>query len=327
MNLYKREIYKSQLQHGLEWKKHKYLYKDANGNYVYPEDVKNKAKGATNTAGYVARGAITAAGTALSNMKDKASNAIADQKQNLKDKKYVRDSKQKRSDSRETLISKHPHVKKNSQLFSAHQTAVEKRQESLYSPDWHAKTGYLSAPGVKEQIQKTDKRKEEAANKAFLAERKKINQQRKSAHAGYEADKKLFPEGGSTEELEIQKDKTAARKKAKAQAKQRVDAQRKSAHVGYEADRKKFPEGGSTEELEKQKEKTRQRKWKEKSYPKQKYSADQAERERSGRYYETWKESKDNNNGYAASPWALNREIENTKKRKKAKQVRALYNK
>lgn len=46
--------------------------------------------------------------------------------------------------------------------------------------------------------------------------RKKINQQRKSAHAGYEAERKKFAgDLTSTEELEIQKDRTKARKTLK----------------------------------------------------------------------------------------------------------------
>ena len=55
----------------------------------------------------------------------------------------------------------------------------------------------------------TDKRKAEAKRK------KKVDDQRQSAHAGYESDKKKFHEGGSTEELERQKEKTKARKSAK----------------------------------------------------------------------------------------------------------------
>ena len=54
MNLYKKKIYKSHLQHGAigqKWKNHKYLYIDENGNYVYPEDVANGAKQKVSGAG------------------------------------------------------------------------------------------------------------------------------------------------------------------------------------------------------------------------------------------------------------------------------------
>ena len=60
MNSHQRKIYSSQIKHGLEWKKHKYLYKDANGNYVYPEDVKNKAAGAVSNIKNGASKAINA---------------------------------------------------------------------------------------------------------------------------------------------------------------------------------------------------------------------------------------------------------------------------
>lgn len=44
MNLYKRKIYKKSLQHGQKWRDHKYLYIDANGNYVYPKDAGRKIR-------------------------------------------------------------------------------------------------------------------------------------------------------------------------------------------------------------------------------------------------------------------------------------------
>ncbi len=50
--------------------------------------------------------------------------------------------------------------------------------------------------------------------KSREASTKNTEQQRKSAHAGYELDKAMYPDGGSTEELGRQKKKTKARKSA-----------------------------------------------------------------------------------------------------------------
>lgn len=83
-----------------------------------------------------------------------------------------------------------------------------------------------------------EKAKQQTAIRKAEKKRAESERQRKSAHAGYEEDRRLFPEGGSTEELERQKEKTAARKtKARTDAtieemrkrKKRMDASVKSA--------------------------------------------------------------------------------------------------
>ena len=84
MNLYKRKIYKKSLQHGLKWRNHKYLYIDANGNYVYPEDVKNKAKSTANTVGNLATATGIAAKTGASNLLNRTGSALNKKKAELR---------------------------------------------------------------------------------------------------------------------------------------------------------------------------------------------------------------------------------------------------
>ena len=321
MNLYKEKI----LSHSLKGQRrahHKYLYIDENGRYVYPEDVKNKVTGAANTAGNVAKGAATATGIAVSNMKDKASKAIADQKQKFKDKKFVKESeKLKKKDVADEYGSYDKWLKE----VNKHNAATDKGKLVNQINSAHARStvgGGLHLlsyqKGEHGTTENLEKQKEKTKQRKQAARDVKSEAQRKSAHAGYEADRRKFPEGGSTEELEIQKEKTAARKRSQ----QMSNSQRKSAHAGYEADRKKFPEGGSTEELERQKRKTALRKWdKNKNYSKQKYSANQAESERHKAAPTLSKDYRDAM-GYAPS---LDKQIEKTRKRRKAKQVRALY--
>ena len=305
MNLYKEQM----LKHGVEWRKHKYIRKEGN-RYIYPEDVKNKATAAANIAENLTKGAATAAGTKLSNMKDKATSIIADQKQNLKDKKYVRDSKPKRNDSHETLVSKHPYARQIQQLTSAHQTATERTGNGLYSSGRNGENNHHEAPGVDEQKEKTKQRKQAAIDA-------KSEDQRKSAHIGSDHRR-------TTEELYWQMERTAKRKKAKEQNKKKEDDQIRSAHNNYtiRERRKVFPSGADAPSLEKEKNKTAYRKWKEKSYPKQKYSANQAESERQQAAPTLSKEYRDAM-GYAPS---LDEQIEKTKKRKKVKYVKSLYN-
>lgn len=228
MNLYKREIYKKSLQHA-ERKNHKYLYKIGD-RYIYPEDVAGKAKSTASNIGSM----TTAAGTAA---KTKISNTIADQKTKLKDKKYLLDEKRRKYPNLEKANVTSPGGKRVNQITSAHQEGTKKTTalsyQSTHDPisnkvvkvkrDFDANgnqigTGYSTEP----------------SHIAKKKSKKNTDQQRKSAHAGYEADKKAFPEGGSTEELELQKKKTANRKKAKELAKKKEKDQIRSAHAGYE---------------------------------------------------------------------------------------------
>ena len=154
------------MSHGMKWKNHKYLYIDANGKYVYPEDVAKNAK-------------------------DKVSSAAKDLKTKLKDKKFKWDSKHK-------YDKKLPvNAKEADQISSAHQGI---RGENYWKHYRDTKDYYEPAgKSINEQKTKTSERKK---REEFLKERKKINQQFKSAHAGYERNQKIFPDGGSTEKLE-----------------------------------------------------------------------------------------------------------------------------
>ena len=245
MNLYKREIYKSQLQHGLEWKRHKYLYKDANGNYVYPEDVKNNAK-------------------------SKVQGFVADQKQKLKDKKYLRDEKHRKYPNLEKANVTSTGGKRVNQITSAHQEGTKKTTalsyQSTHDPisnkvvkvkrDFDSNGNQIGVGYSTEPSHLTKKK-----------QRNKIDQQRKSAHAGYEADKKLFPEGGSTEELEYQKKRTASRKADKKYKEERrkINQQAQSAHEGFWEAPYNL-DSVATEELKRQKEKTKARKERKESH-------------------------------------------------------------
>lgn len=60
MNLFNEAIYKNHLKHtaeGTKWGKHKYLYITPSGRYVYPEDVQNGVKNASNKIGNVTKSA------------------------------------------------------------------------------------------------------------------------------------------------------------------------------------------------------------------------------------------------------------------------------
>lgn len=100
MNSHEREIYRSQLEHGIEWKKHKYLYKDGD-RYIYPEDIKNMAK-------------------------EKASAMIADQKQKHKDRKFVKSS-------RKNSLSLPAGSRESHQIKSAHQ-GYDRFGDSIRTP-------------------------------------------------------------------------------------------------------------------------------------------------------------------------------------------------
>ena len=97
------------------------------------------------------------------------------------------------------------------QLTNAHQTSTKKYGDDGYLyQDTSLSDKGLQTENLKKQKTKTAARKIEKEENE--KKRAKADQQRKSAHAGYEEDKKNFPDGGSTEELEIQKRKTRNRK-------------------------------------------------------------------------------------------------------------------
>ena len=199
MNLYKREIYKKSLQHA-ERRNHKYLYKIGD-RYIYPEDVAGKAKSTANNIGNMA----TAAGTAA---KTKINKVIADQKQKHKDRVFTNTTLP------EKLTSKklgRDDDKVLDQIASAHKESTGRKDKSNVVLDY-VRTPH-TGPSIK--AKSLDKQKAKTAARKQAVRNAKSEDQRKSAHAGYEADKKTFPEGRSTEELERQKAKTHARKRLK----------------------------------------------------------------------------------------------------------------
>ena len=192
---------------------HKYLYIDANGRYVYPEDV---PKGTTGIQQHHAQ-------------------VLSDRRQAKKDKAYSKETKgiNDRIDSQLGVSGASRMIRGAQQLTNAHQGSTEYRNLDSYAY----------------RISDADKAKDITKNRKLAKAINNADSQRKSAHAGYEADKKAFPEGGSTEELEAQKKKTRMRKQL-------------AASRAAENERKKsgFVEEGSTEELENQKRKTQARK-------------------------------------------------------------------
>lgn len=235
MNLYKREIYKSQLQHGLEWKRHKYIRKEGN-RYIYPEDLQK----ANATQRHHAE-------------------VLADRRQIKKDRAHVKEDKEITNVMRKELrnygmnLSKEDanqlrrNINTNSQIQSAHQRTVStvpgtynqerratdpeaakaqiaerrKRKEAENRP---LRTADQQASAHQTSIKKTDnadgtKRMERRVAdadvaKAQIKERREkksklVEGQRKSAHQGSNGAFRL------TEELERQKKKTANRKKAR----------------------------------------------------------------------------------------------------------------
>lgn len=210
MNSHQRMIYASQIKHGVEWKRHKYIRKEGN-RYIYPEDLEgghrmhgtkwemdqnrsgsDREQGDFSTKKYMSPILSTRyndralqSGNAA---KMKAKMAVANKDVSKMDEAW--------KDAR-----------KADELYSKSRTGDEKKISSLMSSNIDKKAQAMS------RANRLDK---EAEKSKIVARRKKINpdDQRKSAHAGYEEDRKNFPEGGSTEELERQKKKTKARKSA-----------------------------------------------------------------------------------------------------------------
>lgn len=219
MNLYKKEIYKKSLQH-TERRNHKYIYKIGD-RYIYPEDVAGKAKSTANNIGSMA----TAAGTAA---KTKISNTIADQKTKLKDRKFVKSSNPGWSNegaNRQRIETE----KRNEERWRKHIQSPEYKQgeynrkaSEIGDKEAYKRMVASNRPGRRKSSELEKQKERVATNKRRI----ETERQRKSAHAGYEEDRRLFPEGGSTEELERQKEKTTARK-TKARTDAAVEEMRK----------------------------------------------------------------------------------------------------
>ncbi len=220
MNLYKAKILKHTMPRNPR-RNHKYLYIDANGNYVYPEDVKNKAAGALNNA----KSGLQKFG---SDMKKSYEAGKAVGTQYAKDRKFVKNSNPGWSNegaNRQRIETE----KRNEERWRKHIQSPEYKQgeynrkaSEIGGEEAYKRMIASNRPGRRKSSELERQKERVAINKRRIETEK----QRKSAHAGYEEDKRLFPEGGSTEELERQKKKTAARK-TKARTDAAVEEMRK----------------------------------------------------------------------------------------------------
>lgn len=227
--------------HAGEWGRHKYIRKEGN-RYIYPEDLQKANATQRHHAEVLADRRQIKKDRAHVKEDKEITNTMRKELRNYGMNLSKEDANQVRRN-----------INTNSQIQSAHQRTVStvpgtynqerratdpeaakaqiaerrKRKEAENRP---LRTADQQASAHQTSIKKTDnadgtKRMERRvadadAAKAQIKDRREkksklVEGQRKSAHAGYEADKKAFPEGGSTEELELQKKKTAQRKKAK----------------------------------------------------------------------------------------------------------------
>ena len=241
MNLYKEKILKHSLK-GQRRANHKYLYIDENGRYVYPEDVSKANNIQKHHAQVLSDRRIAKKDRAHVKEDKEITNAMRKELNNMGYNIGKKDSEQLRRN-----------INTNSQIQSAHQRSVKtikgtydqerraanpeaakaeiterrRKKESSTRPlrvadqQASAHQGSISLKNNSNGTKDITRRVSDAdTGKAIIKERrekrrKNLDQQRKSAHAGYELDKKMYPDGGSTEELERQKEKTANRKKAK----------------------------------------------------------------------------------------------------------------
>ena len=235
------------LVHSGKWKNHKYLYIDSNGKYVYPEDVANKAK------------------DKVSDTKNKISDAAKNLRTTIRDKQF----KSGRYEKNYVKNHNYPnhegdpwqqYSKDTQAMTRSHQGSTSHISGKDYFKLHQAGDDPAYTPGAK-SVNKQKK------NTAARKRQKLANQQQKSAHAGYERDKRIFPDGGSTEELENQKQKTKDRKFNGKTTRKSINQQLNNAHSVGRSE-KWITEGKnmSTEELERQKELTKRRKKKASSY-------------------------------------------------------------
>ena len=182
INLYQREIYANQLQHG-ERRNHKYLYKEGN-RYIYPEDLKKDAQ----NAGRVVKNKATELYNDRHIYADAAKNMASDYSNAIKDK-WNNGGKETAKKIGKAMLP----------------IGVRKSIEAVGEG---GKVASSKVPNYKDERDKAEKKR--------LEERRKINQQQDNAHRGYVEDQKKFgDEPTSTEELERQKAKTHARKRLK----------------------------------------------------------------------------------------------------------------
>ena len=244
MNLYKEKMLKHSSLKGKRRANHKYLYIDENGRYIYPDDVK---KSGGHSSGGTSFSPKKLKGNFLDSFpetvrKEENNNAInLAERSKMRRKQAIanRDSlglyksgsdlerawqldnlsKGKKANT-DTYIRKQ---KLDKSIQKEHRKMIDEKRTNDEKISKASKQQEQERSGRRDQINKEveSNRKSKVAkdwNNRWKAEKSKTNsaeQQRKSAHVGYELDKKMYPDGGSTEELGRQKKKTKARKSAK----------------------------------------------------------------------------------------------------------------
>lgn len=251
--------------------------------------VSGAAKSLAKETKQVGQDVVSTGKKAYGDAKETASNVISDQKLKAKDRKYVRESPEagtwktghiesnKRNDTNR-MIEKGEKIrrdKQNERFRSTTTTGTAKEIEAAKRRADKQGEGY-STEDLEIQKEKTAIRKKHKANLDKAASdtdrRKKTSQQQKSAHSGYEADKRKFgDEPTSTEELELQKRKTASRKARQKSVDEirranRTKDQQKAAHQGKKGNtsldewgpaKAKYIQSQNTIEEQKRKTKTR----------------------------------------------------------------------
>lgn len=208
MNSHQRMIYKSQLKHGVEWKRHKYIRKEGD-RYIYPEDL----EGGHRMHGDKWDNSLNITGADEQHV-DVHGNADVVLSKRYNDRALQSGNAAKMKAKMAVAnkdVSKMDEAwkdaRKADELYSKSRTGDEKKISSLMSSNIDKKAQAISRANYLDK---------EAKKSKIVARRNKINpdDQRKSAHAGHEDYRRDFHEGGSTEELERQKRKTKARKSA-----------------------------------------------------------------------------------------------------------------
>ncbi len=208
MNLYKEKMLKHSSLKGHRRAHHKYLYIDANGRYIYPEDV---PKGTTGIQQHHAQ-------------------VLSDRRQAKKDKAYV--ERRERAERFFNETDREKNKRTTQQLLKAHQNST--KPKGLFG-DKYGEYEYRNPEKVEfdRKIQKNEQKyaarrsEEERKKRGFVEEgsTEELERQKKKTKARKTASE--LKDTGTTKNLEAQKKRTAERKEA--------DKQRKSAHSGATA--------------------------------------------------------------------------------------------
>lgn len=271
MNLYKREIYKKSLQHA-ERRNHKYLYKIGD-RYIYPEDV------ATGKASHKPSGIADKAKKMLSDFKPRTETHINGRSINDKTDGYKEVNRRKNAktmDARDLIAN----TKSKEELEEEY-----RRKDPVGYNEYKMNRINRDVESAKAEYEKTmadiearNKKLKGSSSSESTVDRMKVRAdrkrkteaQRKSAHAGVEAYEKKFPNGGSTEELERQKEKKFLKDRAIAREARRsmrttgttaeIEGAKRAAQKRTRDDFKDGPGVAGTDEMARQMEKTKIRK-------------------------------------------------------------------